>query len=72
MARHKGRPAGRGKESGTGIPSIIKPGKEKSDNELTEKYTKDDNEISEQVHTRHKNRNVDKLHSTNAGGYKNR
>jgi hypothetical protein len=69
MSTHKGKPSGVNKpENGTGIPSDNL----KNNEELTGKYTENDEKISEQVRVKHPNRNVDKLHPTNAGGYKNR
>jgi hypothetical protein len=64
---HRGKPSGIDKkESLTGIPS--QPGRDEA--KLTEKYTEDDQRISDSVHTGHPNRNVDKENSTNGGGYK--
>lgn len=69
MSTHKGKPSGGNKpESGTGIPTDHL----KNDELLTGKYTNDDEKIAEQVRVKHPNRNVDKVHPTNAGGYKNR
>jgi hypothetical protein len=58
MARdHAGKPSGANdSESRTGIPS--QPGNEKR--EITEKYTDDDRDISENVNVRHPNRNTEK------------
>ena len=68
MARdHAGKPSGgTDSESNTGIPS--QPGNENT--EMTERYTDDDRDISNNVHVRHPNRNTEKDNSTNAGGYK--
>ena len=68
MARdHVGKPSGvNDSESRTGIPS--QPDKE--NREVTEKYTEEDRDISENVNVRHPNRNTDKGDATNAGGYK--
>ena len=41
------------------------------DQELTDKYTKDDQGIADHVRTNNPNRNVDKEDATNAGGYRN-
>jgi excinuclease UvrABC ATPase subunit len=72
MVTHKGKPSGSNKpgNKGTGIPSDFKPEKLKSDKKITGKYTKNEEKISEAVKARHPNRNVNKLHATNAGGYK--
>jgi hypothetical protein len=72
MANDKGQPSGTNKpKSGTGIPTNISSDKMQKDNELTEKYTDDDNDIADNVHTGHPNRNVDKGDATNSGGYRN-
>jgi hypothetical protein len=64
---HRGKPSGIDKnESETGIPS--QPGR--GDTRQTEKYTDNDQRISDNVHTGHPNRNTNKENSTNAGGYK--
>ena len=68
MARdHAGKPSGANdSESRTGIPS--QPGNE--NREVTEKYTEDDRDVSENVNVRHPSRNTEKGNATNAGGYK--
>jgi len=72
MSRQKGKPSGINKsESGTGVPSNVKPDGNKSDDKLTRQYTHDDEKINEGVRQRHPNRNVDKENATNAHGYKN-
>jgi hypothetical protein len=72
MARETGKPSGVDKsENRTGIPSNSVPGKMGENNEMTEKYTDDDNEISDNVRTGHPNRNTDKGDATNIGGYRN-
>ena len=71
MASDKGHPSGANKPGGgTGIPANISTEKGKQDNDITEKYTTDDNEIVEGVRTRHSNRNEDKGDATNIGGYR--
>jgi hypothetical protein len=72
MSKHKGKPSAINKsESGTGIPSVIKPGSLRNDKILTEKYTDDDKKIASHVRLRKSNRNTDKENPTNAHGYKN-
>jgi hypothetical protein len=72
MASHKGKSSGINKSApGTGTPSDFKASDVKKDKRLTKKYTKDDNEIADNVKLKHPNRNVDKEDATNAGGYKN-
>ncbi len=55
---------------GTGLRPDMPPDQLKQDQEITKKYTDDDDQIAEHVHVRHPNRNVDKTDGTNAGGYK--
>lgn len=71
MARSKGKPSGKGKAEGTGIPNNIQPGNMKNDEELTRKYTDNDEQLAERIPAKHPNRNVNKKEATNAGGYKN-
>jgi hypothetical protein len=73
MAIHKGKPSGstRQNNKGTGTPSNFSNKNAGGDKRLTKKYTKNDDKIAEGVKTQHPNRNVNKLHATNAGGYKN-
>lgn len=69
---HVGRPGDTSKEqSQTGIPTKMQPEDMPMQNDLTEKYTNDDNEIADHVRVNNPNRNVDKEDATNAGGYKN-
>ena len=71
MSLHKGRPSGKVKSEGTGIPSHIDNKKLKRDKNLTEQYTEDDKRMATSIKSRHPNRNVNKKEATNAGGYKN-
>ena len=72
MATDKGHPSGANKpETGTGISTSISNDKMQKDNELTETYTGDDNEVAEGLRQMHPNRNEDKTDATNAGGYRN-
>ena len=71
MATDKGHPSGANKpKTGTGIPTNISTEKMQQDEELTEKYTADDNDTGEGVRTGHPNRNEDKGDATNIGGYR--
>ena len=72
MRLDKGNPSGITKTAGTGVPSKIDPEKLEKDEEITEKYTDDDQKIADSVRLKHPNRNTDKLPPTNAGGYKNK
>jgi len=72
MRTDKGKPSGANKSEGTGIPSKINSKKLKKDARLTDEFTDDDKKLAENVRTNKQNRNTNKLHPTNAGGYKNR
>ena len=71
MSRKQGKPSGNYKPDGTGVPSNLKPENLDRDKEITDKYTNEDEDLAEHVRQKNPNRNVDKLNSTNAGGYKN-
>lgn len=67
---HRGHPSGVNKnEEGTGVPNKIAEDKQRND-KLTDKYTVDDEQISDSVRQNNPNRNTDKGNATNAGGYK--
>lgn len=72
MRIDKGKPSGVNRSEGTGVPSKISSKKMKEDDRITDEYTENDERIAPGVKTKHPNRNTDKLHPTNAGGYKNR
>ncbi len=66
-----GKPSGVDKqESGTGIPSKISDSNMQNDEDLTDRYTNDDESIAEGVRTLHSNRNTDKQDGSNIGGYR--
>lgn len=70
MARdHAGRADDGKDQHNTGIPNNIDPNK--MDQDVTEKYTHDDQEIADHLRTNNPNRNVDKNDATKAGGYRN-
>jgi hypothetical protein len=71
MRIDKGKPSGPNRSEGTGVPSKIKAGKLGEDEKITNKFTEEDKKIADHVRKGHPNRNTNKLHSTNAGGYKN-
>jgi hypothetical protein len=61
MRLDKGSPAGANKNnSGTGIPTDKFVNKPHQDQELTDKYTDDDQEIAGNIRTNNPNRNPDK------------
>jgi hypothetical protein len=72
MAReHENRPGSRSKgEDSTGIPSQMSPERQGTDEELTERYTEDDQQVADNVPLRHPNRNRDKDKATGIGGYR--
>jgi len=55
-----GKPAGSQPAQGTGIPQRINDGNMEKDEELTQKYTDDEQEVKDFVRTGHPNRNVGK------------
>lgn len=66
-----GKPSGAGKqESGTGIPSKISDEKMQQDEDVTERYTNDEEGIADNVRVGHPNRNTDKEDATGIGGYR--
>jgi hypothetical protein len=67
---HRGQPSGTNRNEGLGSRSELKPEQLEQDEQLTDKYTKSENEIADNVPVRHSNRNTDKDDATNAGGYK--
>ena len=66
----KGHPSGSNKSEGLGLRPDMPEEKVKQDQEMTERYTSDDDKPSEDLPARHPNRNTDKGDATNAGGYK--
>ena len=72
MALHKGKPSGINKPdiTGTGVPSNFTPRNQKRNNQLTEKYTRNDEGIAEGIKMQHPNRNPHKKNPTNAGRYR--
>ena len=70
---HRGHPSGVNKnEGGTGVPSRKFVDDPQRDEELTDKYTtNDEEEIADSVRQNNPNRNTDKKDATNAGGYRN-
>jgi len=67
---HKGQPSGTNKSEGTGLSADIENQDLQKDKEMTEKYIAGEDEIADNVHVMHPNRNTDKDDATNAGGYK--
>ena len=72
MVQDNGSPAGANKsDQGTGIPADKYNEDMQRDQELSDKYTKDEEEVADHVRQNNPNRNVDKEDATNAGGYRN-
>jgi len=69
---HRGKPSGVNKsDDGTGVPAGGKFVEDNQrDEELTDKYTDNDDGIAGSVRQNNPNRNTDKGEATNAGGYK--
>ena len=71
MRQDKGQPSGTNKsDAGTGVPTDKFVDNMERNDELTEKYTDDNQNIADSVRSNNANRNVDKPDATNAGGYK--
>ncbi|MDQ3278071.1 MAG: hypothetical protein M3Q06_07080 [Bacteroidota bacterium] len=71
MRLDKGSPAGANKnDSGTGVPTDKFVNKPHQDQELTDKYTEDEQDIADSVRQNNPNRNTSKGDATNQGGYK--
>jgi hypothetical protein len=68
---HRGQPSGTNKSEGTGLRPDMPPEKLKEDEKATEKYTKSEDKLADNLKVQHPNRNTDKGDATNAGGYKN-
>jgi hypothetical protein len=72
MAQDNGSPGGANKnDQGTGIPADKYTEDMQQDQELSDKYTKDEEEVADHVRQNNPNRNEDKEDATNAGGYRN-
>jgi hypothetical protein len=70
MANNTGNPSGANKgDEGTGIPNGKFVEDAQRDEELTRKYTDDDQQIADGIRQNHPNRNTHKDDATNAGGY---
>lgn len=65
----KGQPSGNRPSEGTGIPSKINAENMPNDERLTDQYTDNEEDISDNVRTLHPNRNVDKGEQPGIGGY---
>jgi hypothetical protein len=70
MAREKGKPSGINKSGETGITARVSPDEQQANEQVSEKYTKDVSQLTDDIRELHPNRNTDKEKPTNAGGYK--
>ena len=67
---HLGKPSDTSKGDNTGLRKEMPEEKFEQDQAATDKYTDGNNEVADNIHVRHPNRNTDKDDATNAGGYK--
>ena len=67
---HKGQPSGSNKQEGLGIKPVMSAENLERNEEMRKKYTKKEDELTEDVEQTHPNRNRNKGNSTNAGGYR--
>ncbi len=67
---HKGKPFGSNKNERLGLKPVIPTENLEGSDEMEEKYTKNENELSENVKEKHPNRNTNKGNSTSAGDYR--
>ncbi len=66
-----GKPSGATKSNdGTGVPGGKFVEDAQRDEELTQKYTEDDERVADDIRRNNPNRNTGKDNATNAGGYK--
>jgi hypothetical protein len=57
---HRGNPSGANKNEGLGLRNTMPPEKQERDEEMTDKYTDDSDELKDNVPVRHPNRNTSK------------
>jgi hypothetical protein len=67
---HRDRPSGSNKSEGLGLKPVIPTENLQGSDEMEKKYTKDENELADNVKEKHPNRNRNKGDATNAGGYR--
>ena len=67
---NKGQPSATNKSEGTGLSADMQNQDLKKNKEMTDKYLKAEDELSDGVRKANPNRNTDKGDATNAGGYK--
>jgi hypothetical protein len=67
---NKGELSGSKKKEGLGIKPVMSAENLERDEEVREKYIKDEDKLEENVKERHPDRNRNKEDSTNAGGYR--
>ena len=66
---HKDKPSGLNKNEGLGLKPVIATENLEGSDEMEKKYTKNENDLSENVKEKHPNRNRSKGNATNTGGY---
>ena len=66
---HKGRPGGSNKSEGTGLSSTMQNQDVKKDEKITREYMKATDEVADNVHKMHPNRNTDKDEPIDGSGF---
>lgn len=64
---HRGQPVGSNKQEGLGIKPVMSTENLEGIDEMTKKYTKNEDELQDNVRERRPNRNRNKGKTTNAG-----
>ena len=67
---HRGQPSGDNKDEGLGIKPVAPAENLEGSEDMSEKYTKDEDELTENIREGHPNRKANKKDSTNVGGYR--
>ena len=66
---HKGEPSGTNKSEGTGLSSTMQNQNVKEDEKISNKYMKGTDEVADNVHKMHPNRNTDKDEPIDGSGF---
>ena len=66
---HKGRPGGTNKSEGTGLSSTMQNQDVKEDEKITKEYMKGTDEVADNIHKMHPNRNTDKDEPIDGSGF---
>lgn len=65
---HRAQPSGSNKQEGSDIRPVMPAENMERNEEMNEKYAKDEDQLAENVQERHPNRSTNKRNSTNAAG----